>query len=51
MKKRTVIVTLEIETDEPLSMLKDRGNWNDYLPESVQVQQVEVNVVKKEKTK
>ena len=57
MKKRTVIVTLELETSTPLSALRDRIGWEEAmydLDEELTVRQVTATVappVKGEKAK
>jgi hypothetical protein len=54
MKARRVFVTLEIETDAPLDVLRDVRRWTDTVREGeawycdATVEQVQVNVAKPE---
>jgi len=49
MKPRRVIVTIELETDAPLSVLRRRWYWNGVFepgPYFQRVNQVQVNVIR-----
>jgi hypothetical protein len=51
MKPRTVLVTLEIETDAPLAELRDRGSWHLRPVFYVHVRQVTASVQQQPETK
>ena len=53
MKPRRVFVTLELETDQPVSTLRRAKWWNDalYVLKTTTCEQAQANVVNKQKPK
>lgn len=48
MKPRRVIITLEVETDAPISELREKGKFNIYhIQFGIRIMQVQANVIKK----